>query len=455
MTIEKKTLKNYLISSVCLLIGEIIISAFYCSSKDEFLAAFLLSLALAAISFMILFFLLKRLATDKIALLADYVEKLQTTQQTCQPIQMSGKDEIARLAKGINKILSELFKMNKRQQENALRDGLTGMFNRAAFERALHDYQSGGRGPLGVAVIDLDGLKLFNDAFGHGQGDALIQKIVGVLVAHVSDKDTIYRIGGDEFVAFLPIESEKKMLEWTRNLQAHFEEMAVDNVFSYSASVGYAWSEKSDGVKQLVKEADAEMYEEKLSRRYKRKNTAVKDLKDAVNAKIGLGNACSAELKTLAISLAEQESALYDPTKNMRLLTEFYDIGKIGIPDRILNKKGNLDELEKNIVKKHSEIGWRIAQSIPALQPVSSLILHHHEWWNGQGYPLGLAGEKIPLPCRIIAIVDAYDEMTVRLLMQREEAVALLRRRAGTQFDPRLVEHFIQQLEEKTDIRSF
>lgn len=456
MTLKRKTLKIYLICSVCMLIGEIIMSFFYCSSKADFLAAFSLFFALTAVSFLILFFLLKRSVMDRVALLADYVEKLQTTQQSCQPIQMSGRDEIARLANGINKILSELFKMNRRQQESALRDGLTGMLNRSAFERALQGYQSGGRGPLGVAVIDLDGLKLFNDAFGHAQGDTLIQKIVSVLLAHVSEWDTIYRIGGDEFVVFLPIESQKKMVEWTKELQAHFAEMAFDNVFSYSASAGCAWSEKSNEVKRLVKEADTRMYEEKLSRRYKRKNAVVGELKNAVEAKIGSENPCSAELKTLAISLAEQENALYDPTKNMRLLTEFYDIGKIGIPDCILNKKGKLDELEKNIVKKHSEIGWRIAQSIPALQPISGLILHHHEWWNGRGYPLGLAGEEIPLPCRIIAIIDAYDEMIgTRFGMQREEAVALLRQRAGTQFDPRLVEHFIQQLEEKAELRHF
>ena len=453
MTLEKKTLKNYLICLAFMISGEIIISFYYCSNKDDVLIAFLLFFVLTVVSYIILFFLFKKSITDRIVILTDYVEKLQTTHQGSLPIKIEGSDEIARLAKGINKLLSELLEMNRKQQDSALHDGLTGVFNRFAFERAVRDYQNGSQGPLGVAVIDIDGLKLFNDAFGHAQGDALIRKMVDVITSHLDKNEELYRIGGDEFVAFLPIESQEKMIEWMKRLQSHFAKIATDNVFSYSASVGCAWGKTSGEVKKLVKTADSHMYEEKLSRRYKRKSLIFDDLKNVMLTKIGSAATHDSKLQTVAISLAKQENLLFDPEKNMRLLTEFYDIGKIGISEQILHKVGNLDEAEAQMVQKHSEIGWRIAQSIPALQPISSLILHHHEWWNGKGYPLGLVGEEIPLPCRVIAIVDAYDEMTGdRFAMKHEEALVLLRQRAGTQFDPRLVERFIRQFEAQTKL---
>ena len=133
---------------------------------------------------------------------------------------------------------------------------------------------------------------------------------------------------------------------------------------------------------------------------------------------------------------------------DLRLLAQFHDIGKVGIPDRILLKPGPLSPEEMVEMKRHSEIGHRIANSSPDLLPVADWVLKHQEWWNGAGYPLGLAGEKIPIECRILAIADAYDAMTsdrpYRKAMSHDAAVTELRRCAGTQFDPTLVELFIQ-----------
>lgn len=134
----------------------------------------------------------------------------------------------------------------------------------------------------------------------------------------------------------------------------------------------------------------------------------------------------------------------------LRLLARFHDIGKIMVPESILDKPGRLNQYELQVVRKHSRYGFCIAQSVPMLTPIANWILTHHEWWNGQGYPLGLVGEEIPLESRLLSIIDAYDAMTThrpyRPIMTKKEALAELNRYAGIQFDPQLVEKFISFL---------
>ena len=151
-------------------------------------------------------------------------------------------------------------------------------------------------------------------------------------------------------------------------------------------------------------------------------------------------------VESLAIAIGLPEHKVTD----LRLLAHFHDIGKVGIPDRILFKPGPLTTEEVVEMRRHCEIGHRIALSSPDLVPIADGILKHHEWWNGNGYPLGLKGEEIPLECRILSIADSYDAMTsdrpYRKGMAHEEAVAEMLRCSGTQFDPRLVQHFLDTL---------
>jgi HD-GYP domain-containing protein (c-di-GMP phosphodiesterase class II) len=136
----------------------------------------------------------------------------------------------------------------------------------------------------------------------------------------------------------------------------------------------------------------------------------------------------------------------------LSLMASLHDIGKIATPDDILAKPGPLTAEEREIVKKHPEVGYRIIRALPDLAPIAEAILSHHEWWDGSGYPRGLEGEAIPLTARIIALVEAYDAMThahpPKSAMTREEAIEQLRRGAGSQFDPYLVEEFIQMIED-------
>ena len=135
----------------------------------------------------------------------------------------------------------------------------------------------------------------------------------------------------------------------------------------------------------------------------------------------------------------------------MALLARFHDLGKVGIPEHILFKPGPLTEEEWQQMQRHCEIGHQIASTVPDLEPIADLILKHHEQWDGKGYPLSLSGREIPLSCRILTIVDAYDAMVshrpYRKAMFKEDALAELKRCSGTQFDPGLVEGFIKVLD--------
>lgn len=150
----------------------------------------------------------------------------------------------------------------------------------------------------------------------------------------------------------------------------------------------------------------------------------------------------------LAIDLGRAVGLPETRVPHIRLLAKFHDIGKIGIADAILGKAGPLSPAEKMEMNRHSEIGYHVAQSMVDLSPIADWILKHHERWDGMGYPLGITGEKIPIECRILAIVDSYDAMTndrpYRRAMSHQAAIAELKRCAGTQFDPQLVENFIR-----------
>jgi HD-GYP domain-containing protein (c-di-GMP phosphodiesterase class II) len=150
-------------------------------------------------------------------------------------------------------------------------------------------------------------------------------------------------------------------------------------------------------------------------------------------------------------------------TSELALIAKFRDIGKVAVSDSILFKRGPLTPEERTEMKRHCEIGYRIALSTPDLVPIADWILKHHEWWNGQGYPLGIKGEEIPMECRLLAIVDAYEALTsvrpYRKAFSHEEAIAELSRCSGTQFDPVPLEKFLEMLktyphESSSDVKS-
>ena len=327
------------------------------------------------------------------------------------------------------------------------RDGLTGLYNHAFFEEELARIT---RPPAGIIMCDLDGLKLTNDTMGHAEGDKLIV-LAAETIRHCFRKhDIVARIGGDEFAVLLP---ETPAVTVAALAQRIADEMRKHNagnpLLPLSISIGYACTEQSPAqMNTVLKQADSAMYADK-SRRSGAARSAIVDAIQSTLRKRNLyleddGNRLWHLIEPLWRALGDAAP----PAEHLQLLATHHDIGEIGIADDILQKNGPLTFEEYTQVKRHCEIGSRIAQASGTLKDIAPLILHHHEHWDGQGYPHRLAGEDIPLECRMFAIVDAFDAMTserrYRPTMDVPQALEELAAKAGTQFDPRLVELFIR-----------
>lgn len=331
----------------------------------------------------------------------------------------------------------------------SMHDSLTGFYNRASFERDLPDYSGADCLPVSVIICDVDGLKFVNDTLGHLAGDELLIRVADILRRCLPPGTAIYRIGGDEFTVIF----RNAVREVVEKICREFKEaIAFYNTgeveLPISVSVGFAASEdRQADIGVLLKEADDAMYREKLSHSQNVRGTTMAALVKALDSRDFCAGGHAERMQEMAVTLAIKAGLPEKSLGNLRLLAQFHDIGKAGIPDTVLFKRGALSKREREIIERHAEIGYRMAISTPELAPVAELILKHHEWWDGRGYPLRLKGEEIPVECRILSVVDAFDAMIserpYRKPLVRAAALAEIGRGAGSQFDPLLAALFI------------
>ena len=360
--------------------------------------------------------------------------------------------ETAFLYREAKREIAERVEAERLLQFRSFHDSLTGLYNRTYFEEEMRRLDMRRNGSVTVFVVDVDGLKLINDTLGHDRGDLLLAKVAQLLQSCFRESDIVSRIGGDEFAALIAEagEPEAKLI-YSRIYQEIERWNNAKDQEILSLSVGFSSSAHPETkMRELFKRADDNMYREKLHRRQSNRSAIVETVMKLLEARDFITEGHADRMQELVVKLSLALNFSEARLADMRLFAKFHDVGKVGIPDRILLKEGPLDPDEKAEMQRHCEIGFRIAQSATDLLPIAEWVLKHQEWWNGQGYPLGISGEDIPVECRILSIVDAYDAMTsdrpYRKAMPKDRAIEELRRCAGSQFDPELVERFIALL---------
>lgn len=357
--------------------------------------------------------------------------------------------------KGIGKDVTERIHYEQRLEYLSLYDQLTDSYNRAYFEAELNRLSDGRQHPVTIISADLDGLKLINDTMGHDAGDELLKSCAAVLKESLRSSDILARVGGDEFSAILIKTGREKGETILRRIRNKVEKYNRENEdLPLGISLGAATADNpEEPLKKIFKRADDMMYRDKLYNSRSSRSKIVLSLLTALAERDYLTEGHARRLGKRCRAVGERINLSSHHMADLALLAQVHDLGKVSIPDQILFKPGPLSEEEWGIMKGHPEKGYRIASSSPDLAAISELILKHHERWDGKGYPLRLRAGSIPVECRILAIVDAFDVMTHKRPYNRtmtgEEAVQELKDNAGTQFDLELIEVFIAVLEDE------
>lgn len=326
-------------------------------------------------------------------------------------------------------------------------DILTGAKNRTYFEEVEKRYSEEGKLPLGVIMGDANGLKLVNDTFGHRQGDKLLTDITEVLKNVSKNVGEVFRIGGDEFVILVPEASLKQCEELILEIEEKCNQYKND-LFNISISLGAAvkYDAKKD-IYEVIKEAEDKVYRNKLLQKSSIKGSILTSLKIGLGVNSGETEQHNERVVIRAIKVGEKLGLSMSELDELKIAAGLHDIGKIGISDDILSKSTSLTDEEYEIIKTHTEKGYRIIKASSELKSVAKSVLYHHERWDGNGYPMGLKGEEIPLLARVISVCDTFDVMisgrVYKSAMSKKSALEELKRCAGTQFDPKVVDIFI------------
>jgi len=331
-------------------------------------------------------------------------------------------------------------------------DKLTGLYNRAFFEEELKRLDTERTLPISLIMGDVNGLKLVNDALGHQEGDKLLITVAKLLRDSCRQEDIVARWGGDEFIILLPEcnhETAAVILGRIKSSCKSINGLPIDT----SISLGLASKLSIDqDVREILKEAEDKMYRHKLLEDRSTRSSFLTSLEKTLWARSHETEEHCQRMQEMTLVLGQAINLPESELDNLRLLATLHDIGKIAISSSILDNPGELTVEEWEAIKKHPEIGYRIALSSPEMAPIADSILYHHEHWDGTGYPLGIKGEEIPVLSRILTIADCYDVMIngrpYQKAVSREEAWIELERCSDRHFDPQLVKIAIKVFSE-------
>ena len=368
----------------------------------------------------------------------------------------------------LEQINSKLRVMNEHLQDVATTDSLTGLENRLAFDELLKNIaqEDSDAGNWTMILMDVNGLKYANDTFGHQAGDVLIVAAGKSIKKAYGLHGNCFRIGGDEFAVVTKAPLDSLFLLYT-NLQKSIEEYNKDALYHLSIAVGESRLRSDSGIRKSISdwkmEADLNMYRDKV--RY-HKSTEVNEnqnLKDLITCLISVEEAKDSytahhservkaytELLARLLGLSEASVSLITHAAHL------HDIGKMGISDNVLGKPGKLTDDEFSIIKQHPVIGAKILMQSNYTHELVQIVLHHHERYDGRGYPEGLKGEEIPIGARIIAIADSIDAMTSKRVYR--DAMSLdycrkeIEKNLGVMYDPAIGKVALEHWNEIVDM---
>lgn len=368
----------------------------------------------------------------------------------------------------LEQINSKLRVMNEHLQDVATTDSLTGLENRLAFDELLKNIaqEDSDAGNWTMVLMDVNGLKYANDTFGHQAGDVLIVAAGKSIKKAYGLHGNCFRIGGDEFAVVTKAPLDSLFLLYT-NLQKSIEEYNKDALYHLSIAVGESRLRSDSGIRKSISdwkmEADLNMYRDKV--RY-HKSTEVNEnqnLKDLITCLISVEEAKDSytayhservkaytELLARLLGLSEASVSLITHAAHL------HDIGKMGISDNVLGKPGKLTDDEFSIIKQHPVIGAKILMQSNYTHELVQIVLHHHERYDGRGYPEGLKGEEIPIGARIIAIADSIDAMTSKRVYR--DAMSLdycrkeIEKNLGVMYDPAIGKVALEHWNEIVDM---
>jgi len=352
----------------------------------------------------------------------------------------------------------------------SITDPLTGIYNSRYFYDSLRrDINRATRygGTTSVIMFDLDGFKNYNDLYGHQAGDYVLREVAQRMLRYCRQTDILARYGGDEFVILLPQPDQGGGIKLGERIRLGLEEglfAGKRGELRYKVTVsGSVITSPQDGdeVEDLMRKLDTLLYVAKWmgeNRVYSSSTISLEFIQDQllerVDQKDHYTRQHSERVANYATALARKMNLDKEQIELIRMASLVHDVGKVSIPEIVLNKPGKLNEEEWNLIRSHPRNSAEITRLSPLPREIISLILHHHERWNSTGYPQRLKGEEIPLGARIIGLADAYDAMSVerpyRGKLKPKEAIEGIKKLAGSQFDPTLVEVFVKAISPKS-----
>jgi diguanylate cyclase (GGDEF)-like protein/PAS domain S-box-containing protein len=355
--------------------------------------------------------------------------------------------------------------------ERADRDPLTGLFNHRCFHKRLQqeaDRTAVTGEPMSIALIDLDNFKFFNDVYGHAVGDDVLRQVAAALGNCCRSEDVLARFGGDEFALLMPGYGPEDAVKTAAMIDKCLDGMGYrppgyNAVIPFSLSVGVA-TLPDDGLTRfdLIEIADARLrhvknggdeddYVDRLraSLRDQVEGFSMLDaLVKAVDTKDRYTRRHSEDVMVYSVQIARELRLAPAEVRAAEVAGLLHDVGKIGVPDSILRKPGKLTDADMQAIKQHPMMGAIIVGAVPGFEDALDAVRHHHERWDGAGYPFGLRGQQIPLLARVMAVADAYSAMTTdrpyRKGMPAEKALRVLEDGSGVQWDPECVQAFVR-----------